>query len=58
MVIKLSAATFDKLSRKETNGFLAFLAGNLSWDGKLLQLKTFNSNFVEKFLYEMQAEVY
>lgn len=51
--VNLGADTFDALSRKEIGGFQAFVGGKLTFSGNIGKLKKFNSEVVEKYLYEL-----
>jgi putative sterol carrier protein len=58
VVINMNAETFDSLSRKETNGFMAFVKGRLTFNGNLATLKKFDKHVADKYLYNMEADVY
>lgn len=49
ITVKMSAATFDKLSTKELGGFKAYVTGQLSFDGNLGALKKFDKQVVAKY---------
>ena len=54
----MSANTFDKISRKECNGFIAYIRGHLKMKGDLGALKKFDKELVEGYLNKIGSKPY